>query len=73
MSRGNLSIKLDDGDLNLFNGLEGLKLVLAPGIRRRIRELSAENPHWRERFTELSRLFTDAHNVAIERGGGTDD
>jgi hypothetical protein len=37
-----LSIKLDDGDLNLFNGLEGLKLVLAPGAGGHICKLFAE-------------------------------
>ena len=68
-----LSIKLDDGDLNLFNGLEGLKLVLAPGTGGHICELFAENPHWRKRLTELSRLYTDALDVAMERRGGTDD
>src|ERR1700676_3513041 len=46
-----LSIKLDDGDLNLFSGLEGLKLALAPGAGGHICELFAENPHWRERLT----------------------
>jgi hypothetical protein len=60
--------QLDDGD---FNGLEGLKLVLAPGTGGNICELFAENPHWRERLTELSRLYTDALDVAMERG--TDD
>jgi hypothetical protein len=67
-----LSIKLDDGDLNLFNGLEGLKLVLRQELEG-ICELFAENPHWRERLTDLSRLYADALNVAMERGGGTDD
>ena len=47
--------------------------LMAPGIRRRIHKLFAENPHWRERRTELSRLYTDVPNAAIERGGGTDD
>jgi hypothetical protein len=68
-----LSIKLDDGDLNLFNGLEGLKLVLAPGTGGHICELFAEDPHWRKRLTELSRPYTDALDVAMERRGGTDD
>jgi hypothetical protein len=64
-----LSIILDDGDLNLFNGL-----VLAPGTGGHICELFAENPHWRERLTDLSRLYADALNVAMEGGGGgTDD
>ena len=47
--------------------------LMAPGIRRRIHKLFAETPHWRERRTELSRLYTDVPNAAIERGGGTDD
>src|SRR5467141_3234443 len=68
-----LSIKLDDGALNLFNGLEGLKLILAPGTRGHICELFAESPHWRERLTELSRLYADALDVAMERSGDTDD
>jgi hypothetical protein len=46
---------------------------MAPGIRWCIHKLFAENPHWRERRTELSRLYTDVPNAAIERGGGTDD
>jgi hypothetical protein len=49
--RRTLFIKLDDGDLNLFSGLEGLKLALAPGTGGHICELFAENPHWRERLT----------------------
>jgi hypothetical protein len=68
-----LSIILDDGDLNLFNGLEGLKLVSVPGTGGHICKLFAENPHWRERLTDLSRLYADALNVAMKRGGGTDD
>ena len=43
--------QLDDGDLNLFSGLEGLKLALAPGAGGHICDLFAENPHWRERLT----------------------
>jgi hypothetical protein len=58
--------------LNLFNGLEGLKLVLRQELEG-ICEFFAENPHWRERLTDLSRLYADALNVAMERGGGTDD
>jgi hypothetical protein len=59
----------------MFIGTGEIKasLVVTPGIRRRIREFFAENPHWRERRTKLSRLYTDALNVAIERRGGTDD
>src|SRR5882757_3370790 len=68
-----LSIILDDGDLNLFNGSEGLTLVPAPGTKGHICKLFAENPHWRERLTDLSRLYADALNVAMKRGGGTDD
>jgi hypothetical protein len=49
------------------------KLVVASGTGGHICELFAENPHWRKRITELSRLCTDALNVAMERGGGTDD
>ena len=56
-----------------YNGLEGLKLVLAPGTGGHICELFAENSHWRKRLTELSRLYTDALDVAMERRGGTDD
>jgi hypothetical protein len=49
------------------------KLVVAPGTGAHICEFFAENPHWRKRITELSSLYTDALNVAMERGGGTDD
>jgi hypothetical protein len=59
--------------LNLFNGLEGLKVILAPGTRGHVCELFAESPHWRERLTELSRLYADALDVAMERSGDTDD
>jgi hypothetical protein len=51
---------------------ENLQLM-GPGIRRRIHELFAENPHRREWRTELPRLYTGVPNAAIERGGGTND
>jgi hypothetical protein len=57
----------------MFIGTGEIKLLVAPGIRRSIRELSAENAHWRERYTELSRLYTNVLHAAIERSGGTDD
>ena len=47
--------------------------LVAPGTGGHICELFTENPHWRKRITELSRLYADALNVAMERGGGTDD
>jgi len=60
-----LSIKLDDGDLNLFSGLEGLKLALAPGAGGHICELFAENPHWRERLTR-GLITSDPRGLSLE-------
>ena len=64
-----LAVDLGDGCKALLKTPQ----LMAPGIRRRIHKLFAENPHWRERRTELSRLYTDVPNAAIERGSGTDD
>jgi hypothetical protein len=60
-----LSIKLDDGDLNLFSGLDGLKLALAPGAGGHICELFAENPHWRERLTR-GLITSDPRGLSLE-------
>ena len=60
-----LSIKLDDGDLNLFSGLDGLKLALAPGAGGHICELFAENPHWRERLTPAL-ITRDPRGLSLE-------
>ena len=60
-----LSIKLYDGDLNLFSGLDGLKLALAPGAGGHICELFAENPHWRERLTR-GLITRDPRGLSLE-------
>jgi hypothetical protein len=51
--------------LNLFSGLDGLKLALAPGAGGHICELFAENPHWRERLTR-GLITSDPRGLSLE-------